>query len=85
VSNEEIVQEATATVARSYGQLGDDFIQYILGSQLKDKQFVENMHDRVAQKKFFTALRGYVAVEEQPTTLEAFQEMNKKTEETYAS
>ncbi|HMU69312.1 MAG TPA: trigger factor [Chitinophagales bacterium] len=85
VSNEEIVQEATATVARSYAQLGDDFIQYVLGSQLKDKQFVENMHDRVAQKKFFAALRGYVAVEEQSITLEAFQEMNKKTEETYAS
>ncbi len=85
VSNEEIIAEAQFTVARSYAQLGDEFIQYVLRSQLKDKEFVENMHNRVAQKKFFAALRGYVAVDEQPITLEAFQELNKKTEETYAS
>lgn len=85
VTNEEIIAQAHNTVARSYAQLGDDFIQYVLRTQLKDKQFVENMHNQVAQKKFFTALRGYVAVEEQPITLEEFQELNKKTEETYAS
>jgi hypothetical protein len=85
VTNEEIIAQAHNTVARSYAQLGDDFIQYVLRSQLKDKQFVENMHNQVAQKKFFTALRGYVSVEEQPITLEEFQELNKKTEETYAS
>lgn len=85
VSNEEIIQEAQSTVARSYMQLGDDFVQYVLRNQLKDKQFVENMHNRVAQKKFFAALRGYVQVDEQPITLEAFQELNKTTEETYAS
>ncbi len=85
VSNEEIIQEAHTTVARSYMQLGDDFVQYVLRNQLKDKQFVENMHNRVAQKKFFAALRGYVSVDEQPITLEAFQELNKTTEETYAS
>lgn len=85
VSNEEVYSEAYSTVARSYAQLGDDFVQYVLGTQLKDKQFVENMHNRVAQKKFFTALRSYVSLDEQPITLEAFQELIKKPEETYAS
>ena len=60
-------------------------MQYVLGSQLKDKQFIENMHNRVAQKKFFAALRTYVNLDEQPITLEAFQELTKKPEETYAS
>ncbi len=85
VSNEEIYSEAYTTVARSYAQLGDEFVQYVLGSQLKDKQFIENMHNRVAQKKFFAALRTYVNLDEQPITLEAFQELTKKPEETYAS
>jgi hypothetical protein len=41
------------------------------------------MHDRVAQKKFFNVIKEYITIEEQPTTLEAFQQLNK-TEEVYA-
>ncbi len=83
VTNDEIVQEALNTVRASYGQMGEDLVQYILTSQLKDKAFVENMHDRVAQKKFFDVIKTYITIEEQPITLEAFQELNKK-EEAYA-
>ena len=83
VSNDEIIQEALFAVRSSYGQMGEDFVQYILQSQLKDKAFVENMHDRVAQKKFFNVIKEYITIEEQPTTLEAFQQLNK-TEEVYA-
>lgn len=83
VKNEEIIQEALTTVRMSYGQMGDDFIQYITQSQLKDKAFVENMHDRVAQKKFFEALKGYITIEDQAITAEEFQKLNKQ-EEVYA-
>ena len=83
VKNEEIIQEALTTVRMSYGQMGEDFIQYITQSQLKDKAFVENMHDRVAQQKFFEALKGYITIEEQAITAEEFQKLNKQ-EEVYA-
>ena len=83
VKNEEIIQEALTTVRMSYGQMGDDFIQYITQSQLKDKAFVENMHDRVAQQKFFNALKTYITIEEQAITAEEFQKLNKQ-EEVYA-
>ena len=63
--------------------MGDDFIQYITQSQLKDKAFVENMHDRVAQQKFFNALKTYITIEEQAITAEEFQKLNKQ-EEVYA-
>jgi len=85
VSNEEIFAEAEAQVMRSYGQLGDDFVRYILQSQLKEKEFVENMHNRAAQKKFFAALRGYVSLEEQPITIDEFKEISQPKEEIYAS
>ncbi len=83
VANEELIQEALQTVRMSYGQMGEDFVQYITQSQLKDKQFVENMHDRVAQKKFFDALKEYITIIEQPISLEEFQKLNKQ-EEVYA-
>ena len=77
VTNEEILQEALMTVRASYGQMGEDLVQYILSSQIKDKAFVENMHDRVAQKKFFDAIKGYISIEEQPITMEDFQALTK--------
>ncbi len=80
VVNDELIQEAIATVNMSYGQMGEEFVQYITQSQLKDKKFVENMHDRVAQKKFFEALKGYVTIEDQPISLEEFQKLNKQEE-----
>ncbi|MFI5170915.1 MAG: trigger factor [Chitinophagales bacterium] len=83
VSNDELIQEAIATVNMSYGQMGEEFVQYITQNQLKDKKFVENMHDRVAQKKFFEALKGYVTIEDQIITAEEFQKLNKQ-EEVYA-
>lgn len=83
VQNEEIINEAVIAVRMSYGQLGDDFVRYVTESQLKDKAFVENMHDRVMQKKFFEALKGYVSIEEKPITLEEYQQITKK-EEVYA-
>ena len=83
VEKEEIINEAVIAVRMSYGQLGDDFVRYVTESQLKDKAFVENMHDRVMQKKFFEALKGYVTVEEKQITLEEYQQITKK-EEVYA-
>jgi len=41
------------------------------------------MHDRVMQKKFFEALKGYVSTEEKEITLEEYQQLTKK-EEAYA-
>ncbi len=84
VTNEDIIQEAVNTVRASYGQMGDDFVQYITQSQLKDKAFVENMHDRVAQKRFFDVIKGYITIETQPITLEAFQELTKQEPIAYA-
>lgn len=83
VTNDEIIQEAANTVRASYGQMGEDLVQYILQSQLKDKAFVENMHDRVAQKKFFNVIKTFITIESQPITLEAFQSLTKQ-EEAYA-
>lgn len=83
VTNDEVIEEAVIAVRQSYGQLGDDFVNYILQSQLKEKQFVENMQDRAMQKKFFAAVKQYVQIEEKPITLEAFQKMTKQ-EEAYA-
>jgi FKBP-type peptidyl-prolyl cis-trans isomerase (trigger factor) len=83
VDKDEIIAEAVSAVRMSYGQLGEDFVRYVTESQLKDKSFVENMHDRVMQKKFFTALKSYVNVEEKNTTLEEYQKLTKN-EEVYA-
>ena len=84
VTNEEIIQEAVNTVRASYGQMGDELVQYITQTQLKDTKFVETMHDRVAQKRFFDVIKGFITINPQPITLEAFQQLTKKEEEAYA-
>jgi trigger factor len=83
VKKEEIVDEAFENVRMSYGHLGDELVNYVAKNNLQDKNFVENMHERVMQKKFFESLKTYVTIEEQTTTLEEYQKLNKK-EEVYA-
>ncbi|MBC8047472.1 MAG: hypothetical protein H7Y00_11805 [Fimbriimonadaceae bacterium] len=83
VQKEEIIQEAFETVKVSYGHLGDELVNYVAKNNLQDKNFIENMQDRIMQKKFFEALKNYVTIEDQPITLEEFQKLNKK-EEAYA-
>ncbi|MFN0275336.1 MAG: trigger factor [Chitinophagales bacterium] len=81
VKKEEVVNEAFENVRMSYGHLGDELVNYVAKNNLQDKNFVENMHDRVMQKKFFDSLKSYVNLEEQTTTLEEYQKLTKKEEE----
>lgn len=82
-TKEEVVAEAFETTRISYGHLGEELVSYVANNNLQDKNFVENMHDRVMQKKFFGALKNYITVQDEETTLEEFQKINAK-EETYA-
>lgn len=83
VNKEEIVNEAFENVRMSYGHLGDELVNYVAKNNLQDKNFVENMQERVMQKKFFDSLKSYVTIEEQSTTLEEYQKLTKN-EEVYA-
>lgn len=80
VSKEEVMEETFKTVRSSYGHLGEELVNYVAQNNLQDKNFIENMQDRVVQKKFFNALKEYITIEERPTTLEEFQQLTKKEE-----
>lgn len=84
VGKEEIIGEAVDTVRMSYGQLGEDFVTYVAKNQLKEKSFIENMHDRVLQKKFFEVLKGYVNIRDEEISAEAYNERFTE-KETYAN
>ncbi|MFZ1826004.1 MAG: hypothetical protein WAU21_10400, partial [Chitinophagales bacterium] len=62
--------------------MGEELVNYIVQNNLNDKTFVENMHDRVMQQKFFEILKGYITTIDEMTTLEEYQNLNKEV--TYA-
>jgi trigger factor len=78
VGNDEIIQAAVQQVRSTYGQLGEDFVRYIVESQLKERTFVESMHDRVMQTKFLDIIRSMVTLEDKATTLEEYQSKQKE-------
>ncbi|MBC8172800.1 MAG: trigger factor [Chitinophagales bacterium] len=78
VKNEEVVHEAYNTVQSSYGHLGGELVEYIAKNNLQNKEFIESMHDRIMQKKFFEVLKEYVTLEDHPITLEEFKNLNKE-------
>lgn len=78
-NQEEVIQEAIAHTRASYGQLGEEFVRYIVENNIKDRSFVESMHDRVLQNKFLDIIRGKVNIVDEAITLEAFQNLQKAT------
>ncbi len=78
-TQDEIIQAAVQHVRNSYGQLGEDFVRYIVESQLKERSFVESMHDRVMQEKFLDVIRSMISIDDQATTLEEYQSLQKET------
>ncbi|HQU77194.1 MAG TPA: hypothetical protein PK742_11175, partial [Chitinophagales bacterium] len=78
-TQDEIIQAAVQHVRNSYGQLGEDFVRYIVESQLKERSFVESMHDRVMQEKFLDVIRNMISIDDQATTLEEYQSLQKET------
>ena len=77
-TQDEIIQAAVQHVRNSYGQLGEDFVRYIVESQPKERSFVESMHDRVMQEKFLDVIRNMISIDDQATTLEEYQSLQKK-------
>ncbi len=78
-NQEEVIQEAITHTRASYGQLGEEFVRYIVENNIKDRSFVESMHDRVLQNKFLDIIRGKVNIVDEAITLEAFQNLQKAT------
>ncbi|MBK7110639.1 MAG: trigger factor [Bacteroidetes bacterium] len=81
-TKEEIIEETMMQVRSTYGSMGEELVNYIVQNNLNDKTFVENMHDRVMQQKFFEILKGYITTIDEMTTLEEYQNLNKEV--TYA-
>lgn len=79
VSQEEVINEALNQIRSTYGQLGEDFVRYIAETQLKERSFIESMHDRVLQGKFLDVLRSRVTINNEATTLEDYQSLQKAT------
>lgn len=82
VEKEEIIEETLFQVRSSYGSMGEELVNYIVQNNLQDKNFVENMHDRVMQRKFFEVLKGFITTTDQLITIEEYQNLNKEV--TYA-
>lgn len=80
VNKDEIIEETVMQVRSSYGSMGDDLVNYIVQNNLQDKNFIENMHDRVMQKKFFEVLKSFISTTEELITLEEYQKLNKEVE-----
>lgn len=77
-TQEEIIQEAINHTRSSYGQLGEEFVRYIVENNIKDRTFVESMHDRVLQGKFLDVIRGMVTIQDEAITLEEYQNLQKE-------
>jgi len=77
-TQEEIINEAVNHTRATYGQLGEEFVKYIVENNIKDRKFVESMHDRVLQGKFLSIIREKVTTKDEAITLEEYQNLQKE-------